>query len=82
MGADKSVNTRSLYTVALVGLAFVALSNIATRNWLGLAYALCMLAAFALLRAGVPDRSRIGMAVYFLLIAGVFVLVTLSFFSD
>lgn len=35
MSADRSVDTRSLYNVAMMALAVVALSNVATRDWLG-----------------------------------------------
>ena len=82
MSTDKSVDTRDLLTIALIALAVVVLAKVATRDWLGLAYSLCLLVTVGLLRTGVSDRSRIGKLVYFISIAGAYVLVTLSFLSD
>ena len=82
MSTYTSVDTRDLYTVALIALAVVVLAKVATRDWLGLTYSSFLLATVGLQRAGVSDRSRIGKLVYFILIAGAYVLVTLSFLSD
>ena len=57
MNTKRTPDVKDHYSIAIAALGIAALSNVALRDWLGLASGLCLLIAFAMLRTGAPNRQ-------------------------